>query len=75
MKGGDVYVKSPLSLNLYSADVTMVSGGISTDMDSVLNVPPDYLTFVTEYLKQQLGFERQQPQEITNDGIDAITAV
>jgi hypothetical protein len=74
-EGSNVYVLSPIQLSQYTAHATVISGGDSTDLDSVLNVPPDYLTFVTEYMKQQLGFERNQVVENQQDGIDAVQAV
>lgn len=73
VEGGNAFVMSTIPLNNYSAIVTMVSGGDSTDLNSTLNVPPDYLPQVTEYLKQQLMFERNVPVDVNNDGIDAIS--
>lgn len=74
-EGQNVFVLTPIQLSQYTAHATVISGGDSTDLDTTLNVPPDYLTFVTEYLKQQLGFERAQVVESKNDGIDAVNAV
>jgi len=54
----------------YKARVRMVSGGDSTDMNSELNVPPDYFPVMTEYILKQLGFERAQKQDLSNDGSD-----
>lgn len=71
-EGTYVYVMSTLMLSDYTAQVTMISGGDSTDLDSVLNVPSDYIAVMTEYLKQQLMFQRQVPVDSTNDGSDAI---
>jgi len=71
-QGSYVFILSTLLLNSYTAQATMVSGGSSTDLDSTLNVPPDYFPAMTEYLKQQLMFSRQVPQDVTNDGLDAI---
>ena len=68
-----IYIMSTLMLSDYTAQVTMVSGGDSTDLDSVLNVPSDYFPIMTEYLKTQLIFQRQVPQDVQNDGLDAIT--
>lgn len=72
LEGGNVFVESTLSLTPYTAQITMISGGDSTDLTSTLNVPPDYLVFVTEFLKQQLNFERYQPVDDHGDGIDQI---
>lgn len=72
-QGKFVYVKSTLILSQYRARVTMVSGGLSTDLDGELNVPADYYPIMIEYLKKQLGFERSQVVDAQNDGLDAIT--
>lgn len=71
-EGQFVYVMSTLLLSQYTAQVTMISGGDSTDLDSTINVPPDYLPTMVEYIKQQLLFERMQPVDATNDGLDAV---
>lgn len=71
-EGNFMYAISTLLLNNYTANVTMVSGGDSTDLDSNLNVPPDYDSVMIEYIKQQLMFERTVPVDATNDGLDAI---
>lgn len=72
VEGSYVYIMTTIPLSNYSAIVTMISGGSSNDLKSTLNVPSDYLPQVTEYIKQQLMFERNIPVDITNDGIDAI---
>lgn len=69
-EGKNVYVLSTVNLTQYTATATIISGGVSTDLNTELNVPPDYLVDVTEYLKQQLSFERAQLQDVTPDGID-----
>lgn len=71
-EGKTLYCKSTLILSQYTANVTMVSGGLSTDLSSTLTVPDDYLPTVTEYLKQQLMFERSVPVDVTQDGVDAL---
>lgn len=71
-QGEFVYVLSPLILSVYTANVTMISGGDSTDLDSTLNVPQDYFPVMVEYIKQQLMFERGVPVDLANDGNDAI---
>ena len=72
IEGTYVYVMSTLMLSSYTAQVTMISGGDSTNLDSILNVPADYFPIMTEYLKTQLMFQRQVPVDSTNDGSDAI---
>ena len=71
-QGECIHVKSPLLLDNYTASVTMVSGGDSTDLTSTLNVPSDYFPLMVEYIKAQLGFERAQPVDAANDGLDAV---
>jgi len=70
-EGKYVYVMSTALLNLYTAQVTMVSGGDSTDLASTLNVPSDYFPIMMQYLQQQLLLEKAQPLDAANDGIDA----
>ena len=71
-QGEFVYVISQLILSEYTANVTLVSAGDSTDLDSTLNVPEDYFPVMVEYIKQQLVFERNQPVDVNNDGNDSI---
>jgi hypothetical protein len=71
-QGGDaVYAINIFSLIPYTASVTMISAGDDSNLDSVLNVPPDYHPVITEYMKGQLSFERAQPQDLVNDGVDS----
>jgi len=71
-EGGAIYILSTILLSAYTASVTMVSGGDSTDLDSTLNVPSDYLPVMMQYLQSQLLLQRNQPVDATNDGLDAI---
>lgn len=71
-EGKYIYAITTIQLSNYTASVTMVSGGISTNLDSELNVPDDYLPIITDYLKNQLIFQRNVPIDATNDGLDAI---
>lgn len=72
MQGEFVYAESTLLLSAYTAQVTMISGGDSTDLQSTLNVPPDYFPLMMQYLQSQLLLEKAQPVDSTNDGLDAI---
>lgn len=74
-EGSLLYAVSSLILSQYTANVTMVSGGDSTNLGSTLNVPDDYIPAITEYLKQQLVFERMQPQDLVSDGNDIVKPV
>lgn len=72
-EGTYCYAISILPLWQYTANVSMISGGDSTDLDSVLNVPPDYFPVMTEYIMKQLSFEQSRPQDNANDGSDRPT--
>ena len=71
-QGKFIYVKSTLQLMDYTAQVTMISGGDSTDLDSTLNVPDDYIPAMTAYLLQHFNIERNQLKDVTPDGNDMI---
>lgn len=69
-EGKNIYAKSLIPLTSYTANVRMVSGGISTDLNSTLNIPDDYVPMIVEYIKGQLAFERSRPIDTANDGVD-----
>lgn len=70
-EGKLAYVESPnFNLATTTAVVRMVSGGDSSDLNSEVNVPPDYLPVIAEYVKAQLAFAQAQPQDTANDGMD-----
>jgi hypothetical protein len=71
-QGKFIYVKSTLQLMDYTAQVTMISGGNSNDLDSDLNVPDDYIPTMTAYLLQHFNIERNQLKDVTPDGNDMI---
>ena len=71
-EGTFVYVESTIMLSQYTAQVTMISGGDATDLDSILNVPPDYFPVMQQYIFQQLNIEHNQLVDSSNDGLDAI---
>lgn len=64
------YAISTLPLYTYTATISMISGGDNTNLDSVLNVPPDYYPVMTDYIMKQLLFEQSRPQDNANDGSD-----
>lgn len=70
IEGKNVYIKSAIQLTSYKATIRMVSGGISTDLNSTLNIPDDYIPMIVEYIKGQLAFERSRPIDTSNDGVD-----
>lgn len=69
-EGGSVYLMSAIPLTTMTAKATMVSGGDSSDLNSTLNVPDDYLPIVAEYVMKQLMIEKQMPIDAANDGLD-----
>lgn len=71
-EGKNLFAITDIILTQYTATVTMISGGDSTDMGSELNVPSDSINVIVEYVKSQLAFQRMQPVDNTNDGVDAI---
>ncbi len=71
-QGEFVYVISTLLLSAYTAQITMISGGLSTDLDSTLNVPPDYFPVMNEYLLRILMTQKNQVQNLENDGTDFV---
>ena len=70
IEGKNVYIKSAIQLTSYKATIRMVSGGDSTDLESTLIVPDDYVPMIVEYIKGQLAFERSRPIDVSNDGVD-----
>lgn len=69
-EGGNVYLESTLTLSDYTAQITMISGGDSTDLDSTLNVPSDYFPIMNDYILKQLVFEQSRVRDTANDGVD-----
>lgn len=69
-EGTFIYAKSSILLNKYTAAVRMVSGGDSSNLDSILIIPDDYMPFIVEYIKGQLAFEESRPIDTSNDGVD-----
>lgn len=70
-EGKFVRVKTPLILTDFTATVKMVSGGVASDLNSELNVPPDYLPVCRDYIIQKLMAERMIPTDEVNDGRDS----
>ena len=70
IEGNNIYVKSSIPLTSYKATLRMVSGGDSTNLDSTLLIPDDYMPVVIEYIKGQLAFEKSRPIDQSNDGVD-----
>jgi hypothetical protein len=71
-QGQEVYMSTGIPLTAYKANVRMVSGGDSNDLNSTLIIPDDYVPIMVEYIKAQLAFERSRPIDVSNDGVDNI---
>ena len=71
-RGKFVYIKSTIQLMDYTAQVVMISGGDSTNLNSELNVPDDYFPVMTEYLQQKFIMGRSQLKDVTPDGNDLL---
>lgn len=71
-EGGSCFVITTLIMTPYTASVTMISGGDSTDLGSTLNIPGDYIPVIVQYIQQQLILERNQSVNAANDGNDSI---
>jgi len=70
VEGNLAYIVTNLLLNSYTATITLVSGGNSSDLDSNLNVPGDYIPLMIEYIQKQLLLMKAQPKDMQNDGQD-----
>lgn len=68
-EGNKVYIKSGSIITNYKAKIRMVSGGVSSDLTSELNVPDDYIPAIVEYMKILIA-NKQRPIETANDGMD-----
>lgn len=69
-ENGNVYLMSTIPLTTMTAKATMISGGDSTDLDSTLNIPDDYLPVITDYVLKQLMIEKSMPEDAADDGLD-----
>ena len=66
-----IYCRTTIPLNNYTATIRLISGGDSTNLDSVLNVPSDYLPVISGYVSKMLLLQRQQAKvQQTNDGVE-----
>lgn len=55
-----------------TASVRMVSGGDSTNLDSNLNVPDDFIPIIDTFVTKLLLKERMVPKDAVSDGTDKI---
>lgn len=69
-EGKYVRAKTPLILSEYTATIKQISGGDSTNLNSQLNVPPDFLPLIRDYIVQKLLGQRTIAVDDKNDGQD-----
>lgn len=69
-EGDTVEIYTNIPIKDYTANITMISGGDSTDLTGTLNVPADYFPPMVEYIKQQILVLRNVPKDVANDGRD-----
>jgi hypothetical protein len=69
-EGNLVRMKTSLILTGYTGTTKLISGGVSSDLNSELILPPDYFPIITQYIREQLILERSIPVDGTNDGQD-----
>jgi hypothetical protein len=70
-EGNLVRARTTILLTNYTGTVKMISGGVSSDLNSELILPPDYFPIITQYIREQLILERSIPVDATNDGQDS----
>lgn len=70
IEGKNIFVKTSILLSQYTANVRMINGGDSNDLQSTLIIPDDYVPMMIEYIKAQLAFERSRPIDGSNNGVD-----
>jgi len=69
-EGNKLLFKSTLGLNIYTVSIRMISGGDSTDLTSIINVPDEWFDALNTYVLNKLLLERSQPKVNENTGID-----
>ncbi len=69
-EGGNVFLMSAVPLTSCTAKATMVSGGDSTNLNSTLNIPDDYIPIMYDYVFKRGMMQKNNPQDMANDGLD-----
>lgn len=64
------FVDSLIDLTQYTATVRLISGGDNNDLNSILNVPDDYIPLIIDYVSKMLILQKNMPQDTINDGVD-----
>lgn len=66
--GDVVKFDTTIQLFTYTANVIMISAGLSSDLTATIHVPADYFSAIVSYVRDQLVFERKMVTEEVNDG-------
>ncbi len=69
-EGNTLRMKSTLPMWNYTGVIKMISGGDSTDLDSELNVPPDYEPVMEKFIMEALMRMKNMPKDTASDGND-----
>lgn len=69
-EGDTVRMRTPLPMWEYTAIVKIISGGDSSDLGGVLNVPADYHPVMAQYIQNELLKIKGQAKDTANDGLD-----
>lgn len=69
-EGKLAFIVSSTILNTFTASVTMISTGNSSDPNSTVSIPDDYIPFVIDYAVKALVASRGLPKDMNNDGED-----
>lgn len=70
-EGNLIRVKTSLILTEFTATAKLISGGVPSDLNAELILPPDYFPIITQYIREQLILERSIVPDGTNDGRDS----
>ena len=69
VEGGSAKVITALIMTDYTASVTLISGGDSTNLDSQLNIPDDAIPVIIDYAMKLLMAEMNVKIDNANDGV------
>lgn len=72
VEGGNAKVLTSINMSEYTANVTLISGGDSTNLDSQLNVPDDAIPMIIDYAMKLLVAEMNMKTDLANDGVNKI---
>jgi hypothetical protein len=70
-EGNLVRMKTTLILTGFTGTAKLISGGVPSELNSELIVPPDFFPIITQYIREQLILERSIVPDLQNDGQDS----